>query len=543
MAALANVALTDTFDTWQLRINQLVVKSNENEGSVEQGFARANDANSIARSGFAQANTARSHANVAFEGANTARGHANAAFLQANTGRDQANLAFTRANLANQISVGNTLSSVFTLRSSARTRLNFIPSGSVTINVEDDSAGDRVNVTFGVGTADTTSPFIRANIAHSHANAAFEQANTARDRGNSAFTQATDAYTRANTSSVAFPQANTARNQANDAYTRANTKITGTSPDSQGTWTTAGWSTLVKMAPGFVIQWLKGSETHSYGLGVSSNNGFYFAQSAADDNISPVNYFHVVSPTVFTYNGSTIWHAGNDGSGSGLDADTVDGIQGSSLVTTSNYTASDVLTKIKTVDGSGSGLDADTIDGVDSSSLKQVGLETIWIPAVAMTTRTTNGAESSTEETATNRNMLKTLKFDASTQEFAQFFVRMPKSWNESTVTASFSWSHGSGGSAFGVVWQLAGVALSDTDAIEAAFGTAQTVADTGGTANTMYITSSTSAITIAGSPASEDYVMFQVARVPANGSDTLNIDARLHGVTLYFTTNASNDA
>ena len=33
----------------------------------------------------------------------------------------------------------------------------------------------------------------------------------------------------------------------------------------------------------------------------------------------------------------------------------------------SSYTASDVLTKIKTVDGSGSGLDADTIDGFDSS--------------------------------------------------------------------------------------------------------------------------------------------------------------------------------
>jgi hypothetical protein len=28
----------------------------------------------------------------------------------------------------------------------------------------------------------------------------------------------------------------------------------------------------------------------------------------------------------FTWNGNTVWHAGNDGSGSGLDADTVDGL-------------------------------------------------------------------------------------------------------------------------------------------------------------------------------------------------------------------------
>lgn len=35
---------------------------------------------------------------------------------------------------------------------------------------------------------------------------------------------------------------------------------------------------------------------------------------------------------------------------------------------TSTYTASDVLTKIKTVDGEGSGLDADTLDGLNTSS-------------------------------------------------------------------------------------------------------------------------------------------------------------------------------
>ena len=37
-------------------------------------------------------------------------------------------------------------------------------------------------------------------------------------------------------------------------------------------------------------------------------------------------------------------------------------------LTASTYTAADVLTKIKTVDGSGSGLDADTIDGFQSAT-------------------------------------------------------------------------------------------------------------------------------------------------------------------------------
>lgn len=56
-----------------------------------------------------------------------------------------------------------------------------------------------------------------------------------------------------------------------------------------------------------------------------------------------------------------------DGSGSGLDADLLDGIDSSSFLLASGYTAADVLTKIKTVDGSGSGLDADLLDGFDTS--------------------------------------------------------------------------------------------------------------------------------------------------------------------------------
>ena len=40
----------------------------------------------------------------------------------------------------------------------------------------------------------------------------------------------------------------------------------------------------------------------------------------------------------FTYNANTIWHAGNDGAGSGLDADTVDGIQASAFATLSGST-------------------------------------------------------------------------------------------------------------------------------------------------------------------------------------------------------------
>jgi len=176
-------------------------------------------------------------------------------------------------------------------------------------------------------------------------------------------------------------------------------------------------------------------------------------------------------------------------------------------------------------------------------TLKSAGVETIYVPAAAMTARTTNGAAVGTVETTTNKVMFSTLDFDTTTQEFAQFAVRMPKSWNVGTVTAVFTWSHASTTTNFGVVWALEAVSLSDAEAGDTAFGTAQQIADTGGTTNMLYVTSATPAMTIGSTPAAQDWVVFQVKRVPADGSDTMAIDARLHGVTLYFTTNATNDA
>jgi hypothetical protein len=66
-----------------------------------------------------------------------------------------------------------------------------------------------------------------------------------------------------------------------------------------------------------------------------------------------------------------------DGSGSGMDADKLDGQEGSyyqnaanlnsGTIPSSRLSASDLLTKIMTVDGSASGLDADKVDGTHAS--------------------------------------------------------------------------------------------------------------------------------------------------------------------------------
>ena len=171
-----------------------------------------------------------------------------------------------------------------------------------------------------------------------------------------------------------------------------------------------------------------------------------------------------------------------------------------------------------------------------------LGKQTIWVPAVAMYARTTSGAAAGTVETTTNDVMLKTLDFDTTTQEFVQFAIQMPKSWNEGTLICQFVWSHAATTTNFGVAWQIQAVAFANDDALDAAFGTAVTVTDTGGTTNDLYITDETSAMTVAGTPAAEEYVVFQIARAPANASDTMAIDARLHGVKIHYTVDAAKD-
>lgn len=171
-----------------------------------------------------------------------------------------------------------------------------------------------------------------------------------------------------------------------------------------------------------------------------------------------------------------------------------------------------------------------------------VGNHTIWVPAGAMTARTTSGCAPGTSETTTNKIMLKTLDCDAGSDEFAQFHIAMPKSWNEGTVTATFYWTHGSTDTNFAVVWGIQCVSISDDDALDAAFGTAQTVTDTGGTTNDVYVTSATDAVTCGGTPAEGDITYFQVYRDANNGSDTLAVDAKLIGIKVIYTTNAAND-
>ena len=141
------------------------------------------------------------------------------------------------------------------------------------------------------------------------------------------------------------------------------------------------------------------TNANSWGFAHRNSGGIFDIHVAAEagtaDSVVTYKTFRVGgSSQLLQYDGNNVWHAGNDGSGSGLDADTVDGIQASSFLRsnaddqfTGTITASsDGSNPIILVKGSGpnfirfasdsSGtVDADSIDFVYRSTPNTLGFE------------------------------------------------------------------------------------------------------------------------------------------------------------------------
>ena len=179
----------------------------------------------------------------------------------------------------------------------------------------------------------------------------------------------------------------------------------------------------------------------------------------------------------------------------------------------------------------------------NGSALKIAGKETMWVPAAAMYGPTTNPADAALVETTATRPDLNVWDFDASTQQYTQFTVAMPKSWNEGTVTYQVYWSPSTTNTGY-CIFGLQGVACADGDTIDVAFGTAVEVTDAGiGTVEDQQISAESGAMTVAGSPAAGEQSYFQLFRKAADGGDTFTGESRVLGIKLFFTTDAANDA
>lgn len=165
-----------------------------------------------------------------------------------------------------------------------------------------------------------------------------------------------------------------------------------------------------------------------------------------------------------------------------------------------------------------------------------------YVPASAMTPSTTLPCADLVQiESATNDVNIRVLDFDGAgtAKESAEFGIQSPTYWDAGTVTAQFTWYATAGSGT--VNWECQGVAFSDDDALDAAYGTLQEVTDTLLATGDVHITAETAAITIAGTPVAGDWLNFRVNRDPAN--DTNTSDARLMGIRIRFSIAQYNDA
>lgn len=107
----------------------------------------------------------------------------------------------------------------------------------------------------------------------------------------------------------------------------------GSNETVTGTWTFSGLATLSNAFP--VLQMLDTDLTETTGkrwyIGTANNVFFVYRNTAAGGDFSTYDTILAANGSTFNYMGYTVWHSGNDGSGSGLDADTVDGVQASAL--------------------------------------------------------------------------------------------------------------------------------------------------------------------------------------------------------------------
>lgn len=166
-------------------------------------------------------------------------------------------------------------------------------------------------------------------------------------------------------------------------------------------------------------------------------------------------------------------------------------------------------------------------------------LRTLYVDAGAMLTATVNGAGSGSFEFVTNDWDLDYFAFDGATEEFVDFKLAMPEDWDRGTIKVKFYWAPGDSACTAGdtVEWQIAGQAISDDDPIDVALGDAgEVISDTvlAGKDGDMHITAATPAVTVGGTPALDDMILFKVSR-NVSGTDDMTEDAWLFGLMIQY--------
>ena len=277
MPTLANVALTDTFDTWRIRTNQIIVSLNSIDSNSTNGLLISGYAATTANVGYDKANSAATTANSAYNQANTGYTQANTGYNQANTAYIVANNAYGKANAANILAYNSSI-----IASAGFDQAN--------------TGYTQANLVFGF----TNTSYTQANTAYNQANLVYGQANTGYSQANLVFGFTNTAYNQANTG---YTQANLVFGVANGAYNKANASVQNNST----TLITTGYT---------VFSYNAGANVSAYGTWTPdpANSNYQYATSngavtlaAPSNNCSmDILYTNNVNAKTLTFTGFTV---------------------------------------------------------------------------------------------------------------------------------------------------------------------------------------------------------------------------------------------
>jgi len=135
------------------------------------------------------------------------------------------------------------------------------------------------------------------------------------------------------------------------------------------------------------------------------------------------------------------------------------------------------------------------------------------------------------------------LAFDPATDEGAWWMLALPSDYGGGTLTPSFYYTVASDWEATSdkVNWTIAGLAVGESESLATAVGTASNANDVWSTGETVdeLLVSAGDAMTLAGTPVAEEFVLFYVTRDADDATnDTCTADARLISVKLEYTKN-----
>jgi len=215
--------------------------------------------------------------------------------------------------------------------------------------------------------------------------------------------------------------------------------------------TTTASSNAIRFGPGPAanddahIEWIGGSNNGSLRISTSDDNGAEAIVFGDYDNTGRGGAFTTwltMNRSTFTWQGNTIWHAGNDGTGSGLDADTVDGVEASAIVQTSgNQNIGGTKTFSSTISGTIS--NAQNLDNLDSTAFLRANANNDSASGRISTSGTkieagrgTGSVAMTTNDGYGNANLC--FNHDAGTPDISGSSARIESSVDSSTQTLTF---------------------------------------------------------------------------------------------------------